>query len=249
MQNMVDNKFKVDCIITSPPYNTLRDGQITSEKSRTDGYGRYDEYVETKSEKEYINWTLDLFNLFNQILKKNGVVIYNLSYGSENTELMWRVVYNIIEKSHFTIGDNIIWKKSNAMPHPASFNKLTRICEYIYIFCRKNEFNTYTQNTKISRIGKNGQTYYIPQYNWIEAPNNDGTNPLNKATFSSSLISQLIEMYLIGNDTVVYDPFMGTGTTAYACKSKRINYVGSEISNSQVEYANNRLKDVQMKLW
>ncbi len=133
MQKMIKENFKVDAIITPPPYNTVRDG-VTSEKSRKEGYGRYDVYQDTKNDEEYINWTLDLFKHFNKILKPNGVVVYNLSYGGENTELMWRVVYNILEYSNFTIGDNIIWKKKTAMPHPASYNKLTRICEYIYIY-------------------------------------------------------------------------------------------------------------------
>lgn len=248
MEKMINNEFKVDLILTSPPYNTVRDGGITSEKSRKDGYGRYDEYYDTKTETEYINWTLQLFGLFNKVLEKNGVVIYNLSYGRENTELMWRVVYNIIENSPFTIGDNIIWKKKTAMPHPASFNKLTRICEYIYIFCRKTEFETYNQNLKVNKIGKNGQKYYIPQQNWIEADNNDGANKLNKATFSTELVSQLLDMYVIDKNSIVYDCFMGTGTTANACRSKGINYVGSEISYPQVEYSKNRLKSVQSRL-
>lgn len=247
MQNMVKENFKVNAIITSPPYNTVRDG-VTSEKSRKEGYGRYDVYQDTKNDEEYINWTLELFRYFDKILGENGVVIYNLSYGGENTELMWRVVYNILEHSNFTIGDNIIWKKKNAMPHPASYNKLTRICEYIYIFCRKTEFKTYNQNTELSNIGKNGQKYYVPMYNYVEAKNNDGVNPLNKATFSTDLIVKLLDMYICNTTDIVYDCFMGTGTTAYACRNKGINYVGSEISEAQVEYTNQRLKNIQTRL-
>lgn len=41
---------------------------------------------------------------------------------------------------------------------------------------------------------------------------------------------------------VVYDPFMGSGTTALACKMMKLNYVGSELSSNQVEWANNRIK-------
>ena len=47
---------------------------------------------------------------------------------------MWRVFYNIIEHTNFTIGDNIIWKKKNALTNGASNNKLIRLCEYIYIY-------------------------------------------------------------------------------------------------------------------
>ena len=40
---------------------------------------------------------------------------------------------------------------------------------------------------------------------------------------------------------VIYDPFMGTGTTAVACKEMGMNYIGSEISENQVKWAENRL--------
>jgi DNA modification methylase len=40
---------------------------------------------------------------------------------------------------------------------------------------------------------------------------------------------------------LVYDPFMGSGTTALACKKMGLGYIGSEISTSQVEYAEKRL--------
>lgn len=85
-------------------------------------------------------------------------------------------------------------------------------------------------------------------YNYIEASNNDGVNPLNKATFSTELIRKLLDMYICDSDSIVYDCFMGTGTTAYACKSKKLDYVGSEISEAQVEYANQRLQNIQTTL-
>ncbi len=100
----------------------------------------------------------------------------------------------------------------------------------------------------MSNVGKNGQKYYVPMYNYIEAKNNDGVNPLNKATFSTDLIIKLLDMYLSNSGGVVYDCFMGTGTTAYACRSKGLDYVGSEISEAQVEYANQRLKSIQTTL-
>lgn len=55
------------------------------------------------------------------------------------------------------------------------------------------------------------------------------------------MCSQLLDIYAPDNATV-YDPFMGTGTTAVACKIKGYTYIGSEISEKQCEWANNRLK-------
>lgn len=74
----------------------------------------------------------------------------------------------------------------------------------------------------------------------IKAPNNDGANPYNKATFSSDFCKQLIELYCPDNGTV-YDPFIGTGTTAVACIKINRHYIGSELSENQTGYANERI--------
>lgn len=74
-----------------------------------------------------------------------------------------------------------------------------------------------------------------------EAKNNDGSNKLNKATYSSDLVLQLIDMYAKPKG-IIYDPFMGTGTTALACAMRGIKYIGSEISQVQVKFARKRIK-------
>lgn len=39
----------------------------------------------------------------------------------------------------------------------------------------------------------------------------------------------------------VYDPFMGTGTTANACMLLGMNCIGSELSKAQCDYTKERL--------
>ena len=90
---------------------------------------------------------------------------------------------------------------------------------------------------------KTGQASYGNIFNFIEAKNNDGSCPYNKATYSSDLCKQLLNIDGC-KDGIVYDPFMGTGTTAVACKELSINYIGSEISKNQCEWAENRLSKV-----
>ena len=80
-------------------------------------------------------------------------------------------------------------------------------------------------------------------YNYIEAKNNDGkTHGLNQATYSTELCSKLFDIYA-DEGYVVYDPFMGTGTTANACVLNGLNYIGSELSTKQCEYAESRIED------
>ena len=118
--------------------------------------------------------------------------------------------------------------------------KLTRIVEHVFVFCREDEFKTFKANKKVTSVRKTGQKMYENVYNFIEAKNNDGSCKLNKATYSTDLMTQLMDIYVQPN-SLVYDPFMGTGTTANACILKGMNYLGSEISQAQVDYANDRL--------
>lgn len=68
----------VDVILTSPPYNTERSkGDMTKYEKRYDVYTGMDK-------NEYIDWTIDVFNHYDSILKDNGCILYNMSYGNEN---------------------------------------------------------------------------------------------------------------------------------------------------------------------
>ena len=66
---------------------------------------------------------------------------------------------------------------------------------------------------------------------------------MNKATYSSSLCEQLLNIYAKEKATI-YDPFMGTGTTAVACKRMGLNCFGSEISEAQCNYAKERINNI-----
>ena len=246
MKRFEENGDKVNVILTSPPYNTGRPN--TSEKARKNNEARYDIHMDTMTQDEYIDWTIKLFNEFDKILAKDGVILWNISYGSDGTVntssigLVWLVIADIIRKTNFTTADRIIWKKKSALPNNVSKNKLTRIVEDVFVFCRKDEYKTFQCNKEVSSVGKTGQTFYKIMYNFIEAPNNDGSCILNKTTYSSELCEKLLTMYA-NNDNIVYDPFMGTVTTAVACKRLGINCFGSEISKDQVDYAYERLNN------
>lgn len=240
IQKFIDCNKKVDIILTSPPYNTARN--VKTQKAIDTHNNRYDEYSDNMSNEEYLQWTVNLFNEFDKILEKNGVILYNLSYGSENPNCMWLVPSEIIKNTNFMIADNIIWKKGSALPNNVSPNKLTRIIEYVFVICRKKEFKTFKANKKkTKKSSTTGQQYYENVFNFIEAPNNDGSCNVNKATYSSELCEKLLNIYA-NEKSIVYDPFMGTGTTGIACIKFNENNndmicIGSEISPKQVEYS------------
>lgn len=228
----------IDLIITSPPYNmTYRKGGYA------DKVRRYDEYNDWKPENEYLDWSVSIFKEFEQILDDFGVILYNFSYSIENPSLPYKMIMNILEKTEFNLVDTIIWKKKNGIPFPANKYRLSRIWEFIFVIVKKgheNNFNIYKKIKSISE--KTGQKYYEVIYNFIEAKNNDGSNNINKATFSSEMVTKLLNIFANENTTVL-DPFMGTGTTGIACKKFGINFIGIEISKKQYDYAKNRIEN------
>jgi len=235
MKNLPEKS--VDLIITSPPYNTC-----VKRKGGPTDIGKYDIYKDNKTETEYIDWSIEIFNGYDKILKDNRVVLYNFSYSIDNPSLPYKLVSKIIESTNWNIADTIIWKKKMSIPHPASYNRLNRICEFIWVFARKLEMKSFITSKKIASISeKTGQKYYEIVDNFIEAKNNDGSNKLNKATFSTELVTKLIDIYGQEGD-LIYDSFFGIGTTALAAIDKKCNFIGSEISEKQCEYARQKIQ-------
>lgn len=237
-------------ILTSPFYNTnKKQGKCrTLTNTQTKGYSylRYDTHVDDMTDDEYCDFTENLFNEFDRVLNLNGVILYNLSYGNNNREGMFRAVNTIITNTPFTIADVIIWKKASALPNNCSPNKLTRITEFVFVFCRKSEIASFYCNKPVKGCRATGQKSYGNVFNFIEAKNNDGACPYNKATYSSELCEKLLTLYCPAGG-VVYDPFMGSGTTAVACKKMGISYIGSEISQKQCEWAEKRIQEVAVR--
>jgi DNA modification methylase len=227
MNELIEKNIKIDKVITSPPYNIIR-------PNSTDR--GYDEYKDGMTNEEYIKWTLNIFECYDKLLNENGCIIYNMSYGTENTEVMNLTVAEIIKNTNFTLADILIWKKNSATPNNVSSNKMTRICEFVYVFCRRNEFYTFTSNKKMIGTRKDTlQPIYENVFNFFQAPNNDESTDLNKATFSTDFVFNIIERY-VNKEDVVLDNFCGTGTTLKSCEMKEIKSIGNNILNVVVFY-------------
>ena len=235
-------KGSVDMVMTSPPYN------MTNRKGGFADSGRYDVYNDWKEVDEYIEFTLELFRNFDKIVRENGVVLYNFSYSIENPTLPYILVNEIASKTNWCLADTIIWKKSAGLPFPSNERRLSRNWEFVWVFVRKNEIDTFSCNKGLKKISeKTGQKYYNVYYNFIEAKNNDAkTHELNQATYSTELCTKLFDIYA-DKGYIVYDPFMGTGTTANACFESNMYFIGSELSEKQCQYANDRV--FGEKLW
>lgn len=70
-----------------------------------------------------------------------------------------------------------------------------------------------------------GNTWFIP-YNTIQSSSGQRPHP---ATFPPKLPQMCIELHGVNQCNLVMDPFMGLGSTALACASLGVNFVGFEI--------------------
>lgn len=233
--NKLEEK-SINLVITSPPYNKSRKGGKTEDYT-----AMYKNYSDSMNYDDYMEWLMNIFKCYDRILAKNGVILFNINYSTDKKTNIapFELIVRLEKESNFTLADNICWKKSNALPNNVS-NKLTRIWENVLVFVRKEDYKTFNINKKVKSISRTGQKYYEGMLNFITAKNNDGVNKLNKATFSTDLVNQLLDMYYVGG--VVLDNFNGTGTTTKACYDRGIECIGIEKDEEQCEFAKMRLE-------
>ena len=61
---------------------------------------------------------------------------------------------------------------------------------------------------------------------------------------------ELVERHILNStqeNDIVLDPFLGSGTTALACKHLNRKYIGFELKKEWYEISNNRLKGLNTK--
>jgi len=100
------------------------------------------------------------------------------------------------------------------------------------------------------RNPKDKRTFTKEVTNPINVWEHQNTNELNKISHTTpkplSLIKKIIKVSSNKNQLVL-DCFMGSGTTAVACKQLNRNFIGFEISKEYCEIANKRLEQNNLK--
>jgi hypothetical protein len=87
-------------------------------------------------------------------------------------------------------------EKVIAIPFQTSPTKLSRIVEPVYVFVKKHRLSDFKTNKQVSKVNKKtNQKFYKNYTNFIEAKNNDGVKTTLKATYSTVLVTNLIDIY------------------------------------------------------
>lgn len=233
MEKIEDKSIQL--VFTSPPYRaSVRPDRHKYPDAR-------DIVKDDQTEEEYIQWMVNIFKQYERILKDDGVVAFNLSYTTFAPSLPYMMINEIFNQTDFRIVDTLAWKKKSCVPLTGK-NRLSRICEFVYIFVKKDSISDFSDNKVVKTISDTGQKYFGAYYNFIETKNNDGKVKGHGATFSSDFAEFFIDLYSKPGDLVL-DNFMGTGTTAIACINLNRNYIGSEIFPQYLEYGEDRIND------
>lgn len=87
-------------------------------------------------------------------------------------------------------------------------------------------------------FNKTVKKYTLRQQGFINDSKDKRVHPTQKPT---EVITAILKDFSLDTE-LIYDPFMGSGTTARACKDLGRNYIGSEISKEYCEIAERRLK-------
>jgi DNA modification methylase len=125
----------------------------------------------------------------------------------------------------------IIWDKGDGEP---AMHKQVLNSSYEMVLILEDD-------AKCGRVIQNAKFKRGEMSNILRIRREKKTSKIHSAVFPEKLPIQLIQAFSEKGD-IIYDPFIGTGTTALASIKLNRNWIGSEISHEYVDLANKRIK-------
>ena len=217
VRRLKKNHVKLDAIITDPPYGVSRKNQLGYSNMGRSGmnYGEWDYNFNQKK------WIIDVADL----IKPGGtIIIFN----------DWKnlgIISEQLEKCGFIVKDVIRWVKANPMPRNVD-RRYVNDCEFAVWAVKIGKPWTFNKPKKVGYLKPEIITGVVP----------GGKKRLHPTQKHLEVIEKLIEIHTNEND-LIYDPFMGSGTTALACKNKNRNVIGSEIDEKYYNISMERIDD------
>ena len=239
----------IDLTVTSPPYDNLR---------TYDGSLDWGEHI----------WKPVIQDLF-RITKQGGVVVWVVGdatiKGSETGTSFKQALW--ANECGFNLHDTMIYQKNGcSLPNP---NRYLQNFEYMFVFSkrspkthnliadRENRFERWGKTKKVRE--KDGSftirqtkpfTKFGRRFNvWKIASGGQGNQTVDDfsfahpATFPEKLANDHIISWSNEGD-LVYDPFVGSGTTLKMAILNKRNFIGSEISKDYCDIAEKRIEDI-----
>jgi len=222
----------VDIVITSPPYNMnlrIRKGAYCSRQIVKEISTKYTEFDD--------NLPIDEYNKFHtavlrELLRVSQLIFYNIQIVTGSK----RSIFKMIGELSDSLKDIIVWDKGNAQPSIQE-QVLNRRTELILVFDK--DYPISRQYRKKGRFTR-GTLDDI----WEIKRERSAGGEDHGAVFPKELIGKILDNFSKEGD-VIYDPFMGTGTTAVVAKRHNRMFIGSEISEKYIQIAKQRLRKAE----
>ena len=216
----------IDLVITSPPYNMnlrIRNGEYTSRQIVKEFSSKYDGFDD--------NLPIDDFykhhsQIIKELLRTSNLIFYVIQIVTGSKRAFFKIIGDFNEN----LKDIIIWDKGVAQPAMQK-QVLNRQSEIILVFEKDYPISRQFRSAPFER-GKLNDVWNISRGKKL--------NKDHGAVFPEELVEKIITNFLNKKD-VVYDPFLGTGTTAFVAKKLGRNYLGSELLESYFNFAQERL--------
>ena len=228
LKTVEDNS--IDLVITDPPYNISFDG----------GEGWDSQW---KTEREYLKWCSLWTKELVRVLKPNRMMIV---WGTLKTDTFLKYKLMLSLYSQLVAQNEIIWSYNWGGRSKSNF---ARKHEYAWCYSKGDKFLFNSDDIRIERkvkknlrTGKEHTKGTIPTCVWEK--NNHTTSKdhcgWHPTTKNLEILSRMIEAYSNENDTIL-DIFMGSGSTAIACKLTNRNYIGCETNNNYIKLSKERI--------
>lgn len=204
----------IDFVLTDPPYGTNDDKGKTIKRSGID------------KNFKVMEWDKELPLSYIEHLPR---IMKDDTWGCIFTDNMaTTIIWNKIEEVGLNPRNTFYWVKPNKPPTP-----------------RKN-FKSCVETAVIFTKGKTNKKWYgggnVNNYLKLSI-----ISPKEKLAHETQkpirLMKHLIKLFTVDGD-VVFDPFLGSGTTAAAAKRLGRKYIGFEIDKKYLDIANDRLSKI-----
>jgi len=208
------NDEVIDLTITSPPYNL-------GAKHHTGGkiFSAYDEYIDEMDEYEYQSQQIRVLDEIYRVTRQGGSIMYNHKNRIRDKKQI--TPYEWLLKTKWTLKQELVWFNRSQNFDKCRFYPMTERIYWLSKGTNTNFINTINQHDLIQ-----------------DTP--EGTSKDHKRAFPLKLVRRLILCF--PDAELIFDPYMGSGTTALAAIKEKRTYLGCEISKGYCDLANKRIE-------
>lgn len=224
----------IDLVITSPPYNMnlrIRNRQYCSRQIVKEFSTKYEGFDDNLPIEEFYDLHLSILK---ELLRTSSIIFYNIQIVTGSKRAFFRIIGELNEY----LKDIIIWDKGYAQPAMAH-SVLNRRTELLLVFDSKNAISRQFEKANFER-GTLDDIWNIKRGKKVVDS--------HSAVFPEELVQTIIHNFSNESD-LVYDPFMGTGTTAVVAKKMNRKYIGSELNEQYFNVINQRLGVLSRQLF